>query len=710
VVAFQAGQVAEVIVVRTNTESFRGSGYQISKDMVLTAAHVVTDAMIINVRMDADLEAEFMTAATVTWRDANVDLAVLALSQQRPASVVPPRFARLHDRPGEIEIHTAGFPKWKMRTDPDGRTFRDFCSATGTVATLSNRRTGTLEMALRAPAADAASHSPWEGMSGAAVWAGDHIIGVVVVHHTAEGLGVLTGARIDRALRDAADATGVRLGAVLDVDLAMLPYPNVLLDTPPPQTPMGVPRSLRAYRVPPDWRPDGDPCPISDAYVADLGALLCLDRGPRTTVVAASPGTALAEALLAVEQGPVRRGSGSDRDFLERMWYRVDDPDADLRWLSAGQEVPGLVLAWPVGIYSHGSPAGRSAREICEQIRAAAPAASVVLLVEAHQTIDAIAAATRIGRELATTRFGEHVEVLTLVRPGDSNEPDPLETSPALTVPPDTAAAALMATVAAQMHIRSLPAPPFPSAGAPLPASADPTLVADVVVTILNQHPLWGAPAQEAHAIGLIRDYAPLYFLPLVRRHAAARNGSVRWSSLAAAATIDDYVNVWFDAAPEVGAPQQVPRVLRDRTLIEAVLLGLLRGGAAGLDAWLDAAEGRCRAAWDVARFLAAGRPPGEFLPTADAAAAAAAARAGQHRLLNANIAAPEAATAWWAALGRRPVTEQSVRTLTALSEESRRVAGFTIHRHEPDVAFNELAHQLRTAMWPSLPAKELIR
>ncbi|WP_143676019.1 NACHT domain-containing protein, partial [Streptomyces milbemycinicus] len=40
--------------------------------------------------------------------------------------------------------------------------------------------------------------SPWEAMSGAAVWSEGHLIGVVIEHHASEGLGRLTASRVDR--------------------------------------------------------------------------------------------------------------------------------------------------------------------------------------------------------------------------------------------------------------------------------------------------------------------------------------------------------------------------------------------------------------------------------------------------------------------------------------------------------------------------------
>ncbi|MFJ8888135.1 effector-associated domain EAD1-containing protein [Streptomyces sp. NPDC102402] len=475
--------------------------------------------------------------------------------------------------------------------------------------------------------------------------------------------------------------------------------------SPEVRTATAGPPSLRAYRLPVNWIPDGDPCPIGDAYLADLGAWLCLDRGPTTTVVAARSGTAWAEALTELEQGAIRHGAGAARDFPEREWLGVqaDEAESALQNPSESTAIPGLVVHWSAETY----PDGRSVREFLDRLRSAAPQTPVLLAVEAEQAIDAITASTRIGRELGTGRTGAPVEVLAHSRPGDSEGRAPL-TAPEAGSDPDPHR--LMATVAAQMAGRSLPLPPHPFDGKPLADSDDPSAVAATVVEMLNRSAPWGPPDQEAHAIGLVRDYAPRYFLPLLRRHAAARTGPAHWSSLSAAAAVDDHITVWLERAHTVGPPSGVPRLLRRNTTVEAVLLGLLRTGADEADAWTTAASNRCPAAFEVAKFLASDRQAEEFLPTATAESAVAAARAGKHEWLTAAIRAPEASAAWWAALGRRPLTERTVATLAALSVESRRIAGFTSDQRENDAEFAELSDQMRRAMRPPLPAARVIK
>ncbi|MFJ9173884.1 trypsin-like peptidase domain-containing protein [Streptomyces sp. NPDC102360] len=210
-------RIAEIIV-EAEQGGRRGSGYRISFGAVLTAAHVVAEASSVIVRCEADRPGEWSAPATVAWADKASDLAVLSVAAPptAPAAVTAPRFGRVaDDRHGVSVVHAAGFPLWKRRRRPDGTSFRELHQADGTVAALSNLRSGTLELTVAPAGADPdPGASPWAGMSGAAVWAGHRVIGVVAEHHRAEGPGRLTAVRLDHALR--------RLGAVDRAELARL--------------------------------------------------------------------------------------------------------------------------------------------------------------------------------------------------------------------------------------------------------------------------------------------------------------------------------------------------------------------------------------------------------------------------------------------------------------------------------------------------------
>ncbi|WP_328926722.1 tetratricopeptide repeat-containing serine protease family protein [Streptomyces sp. NBC_00190] len=236
-------RIAEVIVTTADGGGRRGSGYRVGDAVVLTAHHVVAGATGVQVRFDAGRPGQWAAEATVAWSDADTDVSVLAFAPRPGDAPVPPaRFGRVgDDRHAVIGVHAAGFPLWKRRRTPDGRQFRELHQADGTVAALSNLRTGTLEITVPVAAADPdPKASPWSGMSGAAVWAGPHIVGVVAEHHRWEGMGRLAAARIDHTLHRVGEQHRAELAALLSIG-----DPQALPDVVPGPGPAG-PRPRQA--------------------------------------------------------------------------------------------------------------------------------------------------------------------------------------------------------------------------------------------------------------------------------------------------------------------------------------------------------------------------------------------------------------------------------------------------------------------------------
>ncbi|MEU6867600.1 trypsin-like peptidase domain-containing protein [Streptomyces sp. NPDC046876] len=232
-------RIAEVIVTTSAGGGRRGSGYRVGGAAVLTAFHVVAGAAAVRVRFDADRPGQWAAEAELAWSDPATDVAVLAFTPPAGAAPVSPaRFGRIgDDRHAVIDVHAAGFPLWKRRRGADGRQFRELHQADGTVAALSNLRTGTLEITVPVAAADPdPAVSPWSGMSGAAVWAGPYLVGVVAEHHRGEGLGRLTAVRIDHTLHGVSEARRAELAALLAIpDPAALP--DVGAEPPGPDEP-----------------------------------------------------------------------------------------------------------------------------------------------------------------------------------------------------------------------------------------------------------------------------------------------------------------------------------------------------------------------------------------------------------------------------------------------------------------------------------------
>lgn len=231
-------RVAELIVTRAG-ERHRGSGYRVRGDAVLTAAHVVDGATSVRIRFEPDLPGEWTVDATSWWADPVSDVAVVLIEVRADDAVTPVSFGRIEDRSAVLTVEAVGFPWWKMRTDTAGKRYRDSCHAVGTVAVLSNWREGTLEVVVE-PATDRdADLSPWQGMSGSALWANGHVIGIIAKHHPGDGLGRLTAVRLDLALDRVDPAYGTPLRDVLAV---LAPLPGVL----PPQRPALITNAYQA--------------------------------------------------------------------------------------------------------------------------------------------------------------------------------------------------------------------------------------------------------------------------------------------------------------------------------------------------------------------------------------------------------------------------------------------------------------------------------
>lgn len=226
----ELSRIAEIIAESGDGKpDRRGSGYRVTHRGVLTATHVIAGATRIRVRFSSDLPGEWITTAEVAVADRDSDIAILEIdSPDSQDDVVPAVYGTAGHRAAVLDCEAVGFPLFKMRNDADGTRYRDSHQANGTVSPLSNWREGTREMLVRTPAPrPVPGQSPWEGMSGAAVWCKGRIIGVISKNHPGDGLGSLAVAGVEGLYR-ASDA------AALDTATALAWFPEELTDVSDP--------------------------------------------------------------------------------------------------------------------------------------------------------------------------------------------------------------------------------------------------------------------------------------------------------------------------------------------------------------------------------------------------------------------------------------------------------------------------------------------
>ena len=205
-----------------------GSAYRIGPEAVLTAAHVVAGLPVwppdepVPIKVGAPgacsarpLGEQGWVPAVVAWRDENKDVAVLRLSPAvppLPAGSPQPRWGRVEGLE-PVTVSAVGFPWAQERPD----RVRDTEQLFGFIAPAAMVKAGLYAVTVQtsAPAARAGG-SPWAGMSGAALFAGPFLVGVVVVDPDGFGPDRVAAAPVAPLLADA------DLAALLDTGIDRL--------------------------------------------------------------------------------------------------------------------------------------------------------------------------------------------------------------------------------------------------------------------------------------------------------------------------------------------------------------------------------------------------------------------------------------------------------------------------------------------------------
>ncbi|MFG3150643.1 hypothetical protein ACGF7W_01180 [Streptomyces sp. NPDC048219] len=147
----------------------RGSGYRVTTDLVLTAGHVIEGHRTIHVRFPHDPERK--VPARLLWETGRV----AALRVDLDDEVEPTPYGLVERRSGRMPCEVVGFPLFMFEGSR-----RDSFHVVGGINLLSNLYTGNLDVTVDDPPPEVWQEpTPWEGMSGAAVFVRERLVGVV---------------------------------------------------------------------------------------------------------------------------------------------------------------------------------------------------------------------------------------------------------------------------------------------------------------------------------------------------------------------------------------------------------------------------------------------------------------------------------------------------------------------------------------------------
>jgi hypothetical protein len=159
-----------------------GSGYRLGDRLVLTARHVIAPAVAgsggqLLVRL---VGVPGWLPALVEWQDADTDAALAVIEDEAWRAPAEESVLRWGELAGNDPVPCAavGFPWASVRPD----RMRDTAHVYGQLAPLGQLRQGRLDLDVASASPSAREGgSPWAGMSGAAVIADSHLVGVITV-------------------------------------------------------------------------------------------------------------------------------------------------------------------------------------------------------------------------------------------------------------------------------------------------------------------------------------------------------------------------------------------------------------------------------------------------------------------------------------------------------------------------------------------------
>ena len=207
-------RVVEVWVGLDTGEWACGSGYVVAARLVLTAAHVIvarpagprsfhTLATSQDIRLRAE-HVDTLFSGRVVWRGEgeNLDVALVEITDEAwpKAPATPVRWGRTTCQQTRVDCTAAGFPQVLRLPD----RWRDREQLSGCINPATGDTSGQYHIQVdNAPRRHMDADSPWAGMSGAALFSNDLLIGVVIIDLDGFDGHRLTAVRMTEVFADA---------------------------------------------------------------------------------------------------------------------------------------------------------------------------------------------------------------------------------------------------------------------------------------------------------------------------------------------------------------------------------------------------------------------------------------------------------------------------------------------------------------------------
>lgn len=203
---------------------------------LLTAAHVVQGAQKVAVQAPGRAPTQAVLAGALISAPDRFDLAMLDVPEADELAALPVAGVNRNVTGGEFveRCWAVGFPAFQeVERDTAGRSLRESAEVKGEIPPLSGLREDLLSFQVTAspqtlPSAGLLDASEWSGMSGAAVFAGSFLVGVVTEHSPRRGPSDVTVTPL-AALLDPetgpADSVEWRRRLAAPASLPLLPVP-----------------------------------------------------------------------------------------------------------------------------------------------------------------------------------------------------------------------------------------------------------------------------------------------------------------------------------------------------------------------------------------------------------------------------------------------------------------------------------------------------